>query len=218
MLDKLFRMRARPAHRIETIGVVLLAALLVCGCGRGKSGKPDARQARINVVIGERLGVVVAEAAEPGEVILVHLSQAPGEAEQWAKGLRQGLGSGFSVTVMGPDLHPDAAQYGMGGNPPLQYALQQYPDAVAMVTTLPVGAYERPRFSKNHPPIYALNWTYLPDSAHLFKSKDLVAGVFERPDWDPAVARDPSRSPEEVFDSNYVVVTPENFRELAVQF
>jgi hypothetical protein len=45
-----------------------------------------------------------------------------------------------------------------------------------------------------------------------------VAGVFERPDWDPAVARDTSLSAEEKFDSNYVVVTPENFRELAVQY
>lgn len=213
----LARCPSRPEFRFGFPGVGLLVGLVVCswGCSADRSG---AARSRINVMLAERLGAVVAQHVDPGEVVFVHLSSAPGEADQWIKGLHQGLSEAYIVIELGPDQLPAEAKGGMGGNPALQYALQQYPNAKAIVTTRPVGAHERPVFPRNHPPVFALKWSYLPDSAHLFDGGHLVAGIFARPEWDPAVDDDSSLSPEALFDRNYVLATPENLRELVSEY
>jgi hypothetical protein len=124
------------------------------------------------------------------------------------------MNSQVDVVEFGPAHLPAEAMNAMGGYPALYHALKQYPNAAAIFTTLPIGAYEKPSFPKDHPPIYALGWSYLPDSVYLFQSKHLVAGVFDRPEPDPAGEASPSQSPEDLFDRNYMVVTAENLRQM----
>lgn len=195
-------------------GIILAGAMVgvLTSCGGGASGKRNKAESQLNVLVGERLGALIAQDSEAGgTVVLVHMSRTPGVAAAWINGLRSGLG-GAQVVELGPEQLPVEAKMSMGGFPALRYALQQHPDATAIVTSLPVGAHEKPSFPANHPPIYALGWSYLPDSVFLFQSKHLVGGVFEKMQLGPA-GEQASPSPEDLFDRTYVVVTAETLRQ-----
>ena len=205
--------RSGRRHRLS--GVALLATLVVHGWGCGADPSRDA-QSHVNVMVAQRLGEAVAQHVDTGDVVLLHLSSNPGESDRWMKGLREGLGKAFTVVELGPAQLPAEAMAGMGGNPSLQYALKQYPDVRAIITTRPVGAHERPVFPPHHPPLFALKWSYLPDSIHLFESGHLAAGIFARPDGDPTA--DASLTAEASFERNYVLATPENLRALVSEY
>jgi hypothetical protein len=205
----------RTGYALAGLATAFGLAIGGSGCG---GGRPNSSDTALNTVSGERLGAVMAQGGiTAGDVVLVHLSEIPGQAAQWIDGLETGLGGQASITELGPAELPDEAKATMGGFGALSYAMRQYPDAAAIVTALPVGEYERPTFPANHPPIYALGWSYVPDSIHLFKGKHMVAGVFEQPVLPPAVDTS-TLTPEELFDRNYVVVTPENIRQVVGQY
>lgn len=218
-----FVRKCAPRRGIQRLAMLVVSTglmVVISGCaGKDRTGRPDELQSKLNVLCGQHMATAVTETLEePGQVILLHLSMTPGVAEQWKSGLRKGLGGKYDVVELGPEQVPAEYKGAMGGYPALRYALNTYPDAAAIVTALPVGAYERPRFSESHPPLFALAWSYMPDAVHLLNGKHLAAGIFDRPGRDPRRDLDPSLAPDALFDRNFIVATPENYRSVATPY
>ena len=191
-----------------------MVGLMGWGCGRGKPAM-DPAMGGMNRAAGMELGeLIAAESEASGEIVLVHQSTDPAEVKSWVDGLKSGAsGKGTKVVEYGPAQMSEEALGYMGGFYCLREAMDQFPNAVAVVTTVSIGAFERPAFPETHPPVYALNWADVASSLFLFRHEDIRGGVFVKPDYVPEPPT-PGASPQELFDQMYVLVTADNVRDV----
>jgi hypothetical protein len=197
---------------------VFVVVLLGVGCGRGKPAA-DPSMGGMNRIMGEQLGQRIAEdVGSGGDIILVHKSTHPGGIKAWVTGLTAGASAQkMNVVEYGPAQLSKEAMGSMGGFACLREAMDQFPDAAALVTAISIGAFENPQFPAEHPPVYALDWTDVRSSLFLFRDEDIQGGVFIRPDYNPT-ASSANLGPQELYDETYVLVTADNVREVVQRY
>lgn len=170
--------RAPHALTLRSLGAAAGGVLLLLhmGCSAGPDWQREATSSSraAALVLGEYIRTQIDSPDRP--VVLVHGRFNDADAADWIAGLESGLGAGTTVSVWGPSTWPDALRRGTDGAAPLREGIAQFPDAAAIVSAIAIGSYEAPAIPTPHPPLFALEWDYLPDSAFLIAGGDFEAG------------------------------------------
>lgn len=222
-----FRTHLRGAMRF--LPAVALLATLIAFLAPGPLSRSE--QERVNQLsyLHASATVMAQEMArhipEGGDVLLILRAEAFGQEKAITRLIREGLEAGFGGSglrlagiepnersVSDPVLlriliesHVSSAAY--------RKLLAHYPDLVAVVSTLNIEPPHAANSEGQRPALYMLGVADSPATSQLIEDGIVQAGVFYRSTADENLTPDKRASPEELFQSLYVLVSKDNFQD-----
>ncbi len=202
------------------------------------------QEQRYQEVVGEKIGRMLAADFAGKEVLVIAVSEAP---SPYRRGLEKGVEDAVNLQVVVPDyssFHREMME--AHGIPPEEIeemgqmlgpesmemlsarlmdetiaAAGGSPDAIVTLIGLPYDYTEmRLLRQRNHPPLIVVSgmgYMGMEDLTTRIARGQIAAMVMRRPDAGLELERIP-RDVDEAFESRYILVTPENVREVANQY
>lgn len=197
--------------------LVLAAATILVGC-RGKpttfKGITDSRGIAAGVLAEE----IKQQMPDGGTFLFVYTDEPEKVINAVTQGLKKGLGDGFTLKPVPPETIDILSWMTPGGTLALTEILAAHGGAQGIISLFAFRENKQAPFPKDCPPLFALNWFHLPDAATMMQNDKIMAGVFTKPGAGRTLPETKGKSPQEIFDQSYLLVTKENLRETLQQY